>query len=152
MGFVDDDEIPRLLPHPLANIVLFAVVDGCDYLPLPLPEVQKLLLVVRGVNDLERFVEEAQQFVLPLDGQGRGNEDEASIDRIAQLQFLNQQARHDRLAGAGIIGEQKPQARLGEHLQVDRLDLVRQGADARQAHRELAVIGVRKADSDRLDQ
>jgi len=91
--FVDDDEIPRLLPHSRADFVLFGVVDGCDDLPLPLPEVQKLLPVVRGVNDPERLVEEAQQFVLPLDGQWRGDEDEASINRIAQLQFLDQQAR-----------------------------------------------------------
>ena len=66
MSFVDDDEIPPLLPNAFTDIVLLGVVDGCDDLGLPIPEIQKLLLVIRRMDDLKRFVEETQQFVLPL--------------------------------------------------------------------------------------
>ena len=48
--------------------------------------------------------------------------------------------------------QQEPQSRLRQHLHVDRLDLVRQGADAGKADGELAVVRVGEADAGRLDQ
>ena len=152
VGFVDDDEVPPFVPYALADIVLLRVVDGCDDLALPLPEVQELLLVVGRVDDLKRLVEEAQHLVLPLNGQGRGDQDEAAVDGLPQLELLDQQAGHDRLAGTGVVGEQEPQPRLRQHLQVDRFDLVREGADAGQADRELAVVGVGEANAGGLHE
>ena len=141
-----------LAPHPLPDLVLLRVVDGGDDLRFALPQVQELLLVVRGVDDLERLAEEAQQLVLPLEGQRRRNEDQAALDRLAELELLDEEAGHDRLARAGVVGEQEAQPRLRQHLAVDRFDLVRQGADAGEADRELAVVGVGEADSGGLDQ
>ena len=37
MGFVDDDEIPLLLPDAFSDILLLGVVDGRDDLSFPLP-------------------------------------------------------------------------------------------------------------------
>ena len=152
VGFVDDDEIPALPPDPFPDVVLLGVVDRRDDLGLALPEIQKLLLVVRGVDDLERLAEEAQQLVLPLNGQRRGDQNQAPVDGFAELQLLDEQPGHDRLAGAGVVGEQEAQPRLRQHLPIDRLDLVRQGADARQADGELPVVGIGQTDAGGLHQ
>ena len=55
--FVDDDEIPALLPDALADVVLLGVVQRCDDLRRTLPRVDELLLVNRREDDLERFAE-----------------------------------------------------------------------------------------------
>ena len=68
VGLVQDDHVPALLPHPLAHGVLLGIVQRGDNLVLPLPEVDELLLVVAGVDNLETLTKEAQQLVLPLDG------------------------------------------------------------------------------------
>ena len=65
---------------------------------------------------------------------------------------LTEKPGHDRLARAGVVGEQKAQPRLWQHLLINRLDLVRQGADARQADGELAVVGVGQTDAGGLHQ
>ena len=149
---VDDDQVPVLAPDALADAVLLGVVDRGDHLRLALPQVEQLLLVVRGMDYLERLAEETQQLVLPLEGERGRDQDEAAVDRLPQLELLDQQAGHDRLARAGVVGQQEAQPRLRQHLPVDRLDLVRQGADARQADRELPVPGPGEPDAGGLDQ
>ncbi len=51
-------------------------------------------------------------------------------------QFLDQQAGHDGLAGAGVVGQQKAQRLARQHGLVDRGDLVRQGIDDGGVHRQ----------------
>jgi hypothetical protein len=46
VGFVNDDEVPTLLPDALSYVLLFGVVEGGDYERFPLPEVDELLLVL----------------------------------------------------------------------------------------------------------
>jgi len=152
VSLVDDHEVPSLLPDPLANVVLLGVVQGGDDLRLALPEVEELLLVVARVDDLEALAEEADQLVLPLNRERRWDKDEHALDRLAELQLLDEEAGHDRLSGPRVVCEQEPQPRLREHPHVDRLDLVRQRADARQAHCELAVVRVGQPDARRLDE
>ncbi len=74
------------------------------------------------------------------------------LDGFAELQLLDQQAGHDRLAGAGVVGQQEAQAGLRQHFEVDGFDLVRQRADARQAHGKMPVVGVGQADAGGFDQ
>ena len=92
------------------------------------------------------LVELLVQLVLPLDGQRRGAQDEHPVGDRPQPQLLDQQAGHDRLAGARVIGEHEPQPRLGQHVPVDRGDLVRQAADPGQADREVRIVGVGERD------
>jgi hypothetical protein len=89
-----------------------------------LPWIDQLLLVHGRKNDLERLVKPAQQFVLPLDGQRRGAEDQDAINRLPELHLLDEETGHDCLARTGIVGEQKAQPRLRQHFHVNRLDLV----------------------------
>ena len=152
VGLVDDDEVPPLLPDTLAHVVLLGVVERGDDLGVSLPGVDELLLVDGGEDDVERLAEPAEQFVLPLDRQRGRAEDQDAIDGLAELHLLDQQPRHDRLARAGVVGQQESQTRLRQHPLVDGLDLVRQRADARQADGELPVVHVGQANPSRLDQ
>ena len=67
MGFVDDDEIPSLLPDALPDVVLLRVIQGSDDLRGPLPGIDELLLIHRGEDDVERLSEPFEEFILPLD-------------------------------------------------------------------------------------
>lgn len=82
MGLVDDDQVPARLPDALPHAVLLGVVDRGDDLGLALPEVEKLLLVVPGMDDLERLAEEPEKLVLPLNGQraGPGSDSDRRLD------------------------------------------------------------------------
>jgi hypothetical protein len=46
---------------------------------------------------------------------------------------------HDRLARAGVVGQQEPHARELEQVVVDRLELVRQRVDARDRQAEVGI-------------
>jgi hypothetical protein len=89
---------------------------------------------------------------LPLHSERCGAEDEDALDGLAELQFLDEQPGHDGLAGAGIVGEQEAEPRLGQHLLVDGLDLVGKRADAGKADGELAVVGGGQPDAGRFDE
>jgi hypothetical protein len=54
----------------------------------PLPEVDEFLLVVAGMNDLKRLVEETHHLVLPLDGQRGWHHDETAFNGFVELQFF----------------------------------------------------------------
>ena len=69
-----------------------------------------------------------------------------ALDQAADLQLLEQQARHDRLAGAGIVGQQEADARQFQEVVVDRLQLVRQRIDAGDREREERVVLVGQAE------
>ena len=74
VGFVDNDEVPPLLPDAFSDIILLGVVDGRDDLGFSLPQIKKLLLVVCRVNDLERLIERSEATRLATEwstGQGR---------------------------------------------------------------------------------
>ena len=52
-----------------------------------------------------------------------------ALSEATEAQFLEEQASHDRLPRARIVGEQEPHGLAGQHLLVDRADLVREGLD-----------------------
>ncbi len=65
-------------------------------------------------------------------------------------QFLHQQARHDGLARAGVVGEQEPQGLAGQHLFVHRGDLMRKRLKVRGMDGEVGVEEVGEADPQRF--
>ena len=101
-------------------------------------------------EDLEGQVEAAVELVLPLLGEAAGADDEAALEVAARDQLLDEQAGHDRLAGARVVGEQEAQRLARQHRLVDRRDLVRQRLDERGVDREHRVEEVRQADAVRL--
>ena len=98
-------------------------------------------------HDLERQVEPAVEFVLPLLDEVAGADDQAALQVAAGDQLLDEQAGHDRLAGAGIVGQQEPERLPGEHLAVDGGDLVRQRLDQRRVDGQQRVEEVGQPDA-----
>ena len=83
---------------------------------------------------------------------GAGHRMSTRSATIRSRSSLMQQPRHDRLSGAGVVGEHEPQPRLRQHVLVDRDDLVGQPADARERDGEVRVVGVGQLDPPRLDE
>ena len=79
-----------------------------------------------GREEVEPQPELEEQLVLPLLDQAAGRDDQAPLDVVAEQQLLDVEPGHDRLAGAGVVGEQEAQRRARQQLAVDRADLVRQ--------------------------
>jgi hypothetical protein len=73
------------------------------------------------------FITRNFQFALPLEG-GRAD-DQNAFGEPPKLQLANEKARHDRLARAGVVGEQESHARELEQVVVDRLELMGQRID-----------------------
>ena len=101
-------------------------------------------------QDLEGQVEAAVELVLPLLGQAARADDQAALQVAAGDQLLDEQAGHDRLAGAGVVGQQEAQRLARQHRLVDRGDLVRQRLDERGVDRQHRIEEVRQADAVRL--
>ena len=96
---------------------------------------------------LEGQMEAAVELVLPLLGEAAGADDEAALEVAACNQFLDEQAGHDGLAGAGVVGEQEAQRLARQHGFVNRGDLVRQWLDDRGVDRQHRIEQVRKTNA-----
>ena len=150
MGFVADDEVPIGRGR---NLRLQLVGPGHhvepDDQPIALGErvagERGLDLVAR--QDVEGEAEFLGHFVLPLLDQRARRDDEAALQIAPDQQLLDEQARHDGLAGAGIVGEQEAQRLPRQHLAIDRRDLMRQRLDLRRRDGDVGVEEIGEADA-----
>ena len=130
VGLVAHDKVPtaiRRLQLLLDILVARQLVEpGDDQIGFeePITGAGSFQLVV-GQN-LERQVEAAIEFVLPLLGQAAGADNQAALQIAPGDQLLHQQPGHDGLARAGIVGQQEAQWLARQHGLVDGGDLVRQ--------------------------
>ena len=152
---VADHEVPPAvgrLELPLDGLVARELVEPSDDqvgLPEPVAGAGGLELVVG--EDLEREVEPAVELVPPRLGKAGRAGDQAPLEVAAGgYQLLDQQARHDGLAGAGVVGEQEAERLAGQHRLIDGGDLVGKGVDDGGVHRQDGVEEVGQADSERL--
>ena len=151
MRLVADDEVvttfrsAELLLHVLVARQLVEARDGEVVLEEPVAGAGGLELVVR--HDLEGEVEAAAEFVLPLLRQASGTDDQTAMQIAAGDQLLHQETRHDRLAGAGIVRQQKAQRLARQHGFVDRRDLVRERINDRGMHGQHRIEQVGEADA-----
>ena len=99
----------------------------------------ELLADVLALEDEELRVELLLQLALPLEGEVRGADDQDALGEPAQLEFADEQARHDGLARAGVVGQQEAHARELEQVVVDRFELMRQRIDARDREPEVGI-------------
>jgi hypothetical protein len=102
--------------------------------------------LVVGEN-LEGQVKAPVEFVLPLLGQAAGADDQAALQVAARDQLLDEQAGHDGLAGAGVVGQQEAQRLARQHGLVDGGDLVRQRLDDGGMHGQHRIEQVGQADA-----
>ncbi len=139
---VDDDEVPVAAEQALLGVLdARNPGDRRDDLVLFLP---RILAVVGAqhiaADHLELLAELVLQLALPLEAEIRRRDDQRALDEAADLQLLEEQARHDRLARAGVVGEQEADARQAHEVVVDGLELVRQRIDAGDRERKVRVV------------
>ena len=79
----------------------------------------------------KREVEQRAQLAFPVADQAGRRHDQHAADQAAGEHLAEIEAGHDRLARAGVVGQQETQAGLGKHVLVDRQALVGQRIDAR---------------------
>ena len=109
--FVAHDQIPAAVGRAQFLLQLFVtrqLVETRDHqigLQEPVAGTRRGRLVVG--EDLEVQVEALVQLILPLLGQASGTHHQTALQVAAGDQFLHQQSGHDRLAGAGIVGQQE---------------------------------------------
>ena len=97
---------------------------------------------VSPANDLEVLAELVLQLALPLKREVRRSDDQGASNEAPGLQLLEQQPRHDRLAGPRVVGQEEADAWKLQEVVVDRLELVGEGIDAGNREREERVVFV----------
>ena len=114
---VAHDEVPaaiRRLQLVLDVLVAGELVEpGNDEVGFqePVAGACRFELVVR--QDVEGQMEPAVELVLPLLRETAGTDDETALQVSAGDQLLDEQPRHDGLAGARVVGEQEADAVAG---------------------------------------
>src|SRR5208337_3256159 len=73
--------------------------------------------------------------------------DESSLHQSPNFEFLDEEARHNRLSGARIIGQQKTDAREFYEIVVDRLQLVRKRVHASDGKRKVGIVFVSETEA-----
>ncbi len=126
MRLVHHDEIPvSLLQLRLSIFIpteLVEPADGQIGLSEGVAAAGSLKPVVR--ENLEGEVKTSVQLILPLLNEATWADDQAAVQVAADQQFLNEEAGHNGLAGAGVVGQQEAQWLARQHLAIDRGDLV----------------------------
>ena len=103
-----------------------------------------------SIWSVERETELLGHFVLPLLDEAAGRNDQAPFEIAADQQLLDEEARHDRLASAGVVGEQEAQWLAWKHLAIDGGDLMRQRLDLRRRDRDVGVEEISQTNAVRL--
>jgi hypothetical protein len=144
VGLIHDDEVPVGAEQALLGVLDPGYPgDRGDHLVAILPGVKPVGGTERlAADDLEALAELVLQLPLPLEGEVRRCDNECAADQAAGLQFFEQEPRHDRLAGARVVGQQEADAREFEEVAVDRLELVRERIDAGDRQREEGIVFV----------
>ena len=151
VGFVAYDEVPvavaglEFLLHFFVAGELVEAGDDEVGLEEPVAGAGGFELVVG--EDFEGQLEAAVELVLPLFGEAAGTDDEAALEVAAGDQLLDEEAGHDGLAGARIVGEEEAQGRAGQHGLVDGGDLVGKGLDVGGVDGQQGVEEVGEADA-----
>ena len=104
-----------------------------------------------SLEDNELLIEFFLQLALPLESEVGGADDQDALGEAAQFQLADEQARHDRLSGPGVVSEQEAHASELEQVVVDGFELVRQRIDAGDRQTEIGIELVGDAEGVRLE-
>ena len=142
VGLVEDHQVVRhdgRFPEAGEHLGASQRVDADDDLIAVFADERVRVLGVGAADNAELQVEQRPQLALPVADQPRGRDDQDPPDQPAGHPFPDVQARHDRLAGPGVVRQQEPQRRLLQHVLVDGDPLVRQRVDLRDFRGERRV-------------
>ena len=129
---VHDDEVPMNLPQPRQDVQPLRQIERRDHPIAFQPLVHtELVAEVLALHHQKLGIELLLQFALPLEGEVGRADDQNAFGEPPKLQLANEKAQHDRLARAGVVGQQEPHAGKLEQVVVDRLELMRQWIDTR---------------------
>ena len=142
VGFIEHHQVPfggLLQPGLQLRIARELIHAGDQQRPL-----REGIAQAGGVDQvageqLELQLELLLQLVLPLLRQGARRHDQTALQLSPDQQFLDQQTGHDRLACAGVVRQQEAHWLAGEHVLVDRADLVGQRVDRAAANRHIGI-------------
>jgi len=96
-------------------------------------------------EDRKVEIELFSEFVLPLLDERTRRNDQAALQVAPQRELLDEEPGHDRLSGAGVVGEQEAQRVTVEHRAIDGGDLMGQRFDLGGVDREVRIEEVSKA-------
>ena len=140
VGLVDDHQVPVDLLQAGEDVLPLGQVQGGDDLRPFQPLVHSELVVdVAALHDGELLVELLPEFPLPLEGQVGGADDKYPLHQAPQLELADEEARHDGLARAGVVGEDEPDAGQFHEVLVDRFQLVGQRVHAGDGEAEVGI-------------
>ena len=97
--------------------------------------------------DAEFEAELLEQLVPPLLDEAARGDDQDAAGVGPHDEFADVEARHDRLAGPGVVGQDEAERLAGKHRLVDGGDLVRQRLDVRGVDRHHRVEQEREVDA-----
>ena len=90
------------------------------------------------------------ELVVPLVHQSPGRHDQSALAVGAEHHLLEVEARHDRLARAGVVRQKETQRHLRQHLLVNGADLMGKRLDLGGGHGRHRVVQGRVLDAQRL--
>ena len=111
----------------------------------PVPGAGGFEIVVR--HDLEPELEPAGELVLPLLGEAAGADDQTAFQVATGDEFLDQEPRHDGLAGPGVVSQQESQWLPRQHGVVDSGYLVGKRIHHRGVHSKDGIVEVGQVDA-----
>ena len=152
VGLVNDGDIPGDLAELLGQVFAAGeLVHAGDQERVLGEDVATLGVIDHlAAEDFEAQVELLTEFLAPLLHEPTRGDDDRSLAVRAQDQLLQIEPGHDRLARAGVVGQQEPQRDARQQLLVDRANLVRQRVNVRAVDRDHRVIQRRVLDPQRL--
>ena len=107
MGLIENDHIPAGGGQDFHYVLFADEVDG-GHNPVVVLEDGRLRIECCTVGQDERDVElDAHFILLPLFGEAAGCNNQHSLHSLAHKEFLKKEARHNGLAGAGVVGQQE---------------------------------------------
>ena len=153
VGLVEDDEVPvgGVVEDELEVLVAAELVQAGDQQVAVGERVarRRALDPIAG-QEREVEVELLSQLRLPLLDERPRGDDEAAPQVAANDELADEEPGHDRLAGAGVIGQEEAERLARQHRLVDGGDLVRQRLDEARADRDVRVEEVGEIDPLRL--
>src|SRR3989338_1949348 len=144
VGLVNNDEVPLAAEEALVGILnpRHPGYRGDD-LVLLLPGVRAVIRTKNiAANDLEVLAELILQLALPLEGKTSRRDDKRALDEAADLEFLDQEPRHNCLAGAGVVCQEKTNPWELEKMVVDSFELVRKCVYAGNRQGKVGIVFV----------
>ena len=152
MGLINDRDIPGDLAELLGQVFAAGeLVHAGDQERVLGEDVATFGVIDHlAAEDFEAQVELLAQFLAPLLHEPAGSDDDCALAVRAQDQLLQIQPRHDRLARAGVVGQQEPQRDTWQQFIVDRTNLVRQRINVGTVDCDHRVVERGVLDSQRL--